>query len=114
MNIEKMNIMPSANSLKDDSKYIYKHISVPGGGFVTGFVFHPSVPDILYCRTDIGGTYRYDFESDCWISLIDHATDPDVWETYPLAIALDKQNPSYIYAMVKCTKNRRIYSKWRN
>jgi hypothetical protein len=100
MNIEKMNIMPSANSLKDDSKYIYKHISVPGGGFVTGFVFHPSVPDILYCRTDIGGTYRYDFESDCWISLIDHATDPDVWETYPLAIALGKQNPSYIYAMV--------------
>jgi hypothetical protein len=31
---------------------------------------------------------------------VDHATDADVWETYPLAIALDKQNPSYIYTMV--------------
>lgn len=81
-------------------KYVYKHISVPGGGFVTGFVFHPSVPEILYCRTDIGGCYRYNFKEDCWVALIDHATDSDVWETYPLAIALDKQNPNYIYTMV--------------
>lgn len=85
--------------LIESGKYIYKPISVPGGGFVTGFVFHPSVPRILYCRTDIGGTYRYDFEKGCWISLIDHVTDPGVWETYPLAIALDKQNPSYLYIM---------------
>lgn len=85
---------------KESEKYIYKSISVPGGGFVTGFVFHPSVPGILYCRTDIGGIYRYDFGNDCWVSLIDHATDPEVWETYPLAIALDRQKPGYIYAMV--------------
>lgn len=83
-----------------DEKYTYKPISVPGGGFVTGFVFHPIVPNVLYCRTDIGGNYRYDFDKDRWISLIDHATDPNAWETYPLSIALDAQNPSYIYAMV--------------
>lgn len=86
--------------LKESGKYSYKSISVPGGGFVTGFVFHPTVPDILYCRTDIGGTYRFDFQNKCWVSLIDHATDPNVWETYPLAIALDRQQPSYIYVMV--------------
>ncbi|WP_040949782.1 hypothetical protein [Gorillibacterium massiliense] len=85
---------------KESGKYVYQSIPVPGGGFVTGFVFHPEVPDILYCRTDIGGTYRYDFAKDTWVSLIDHATDPNVWETYPLSIALDRQNPSYIYAMV--------------
>lgn len=84
---------------KESEKYIYKPISVPGGGFVTGFVFHPATRDILYCRTDIGGIYRYDFNKDSWISLIDHATDPGVFETYPLALALDRQNPSYIYAM---------------
>ncbi|MHA6533944.1 WD40/YVTN/BNR-like repeat-containing protein [Paenibacillus sp. BAC0078] len=86
--------------LKESGKYSYKSISVPGGGFVTGFVFHPTVPDILYCRTDIGGTYRFDFQNKSWVSLIDHATDPNMWETYPLAIALDRQNPSYIYVMV--------------
>ncbi|MDF2869227.1 MAG: BNR/Asp-box repeat [Anaerocolumna sp.] len=81
-------------------KYVYKSVSVPGGGFVTGFVFHPAVPDILYCRTDIGGIYRYDFKKDCWISLIDSATDTEVWKTYPLSIALDRNNPGYLYAMV--------------
>lgn len=81
-------------------KYVYKPISVPGGGFVTGFVFHKSVPDIMYCRTDIGGCYRYDFKKDSWVSLIDHATDPDKWETYPLSIALDENHPNYVYTMV--------------
>lgn len=84
----------------ESGKYKYKNIPIPGGGFVTGFVFHPTVPNILYCRTDIGGNYRYDFNNDCWISLIDHATDPGKWETYPLSIALDKNNPSYIYSTV--------------
>lgn len=97
---EKLNVSTDVSRYKESGKYIYKPISVPGGGFVTGFVFHPSAPNILYCRTDIGGNYRYDFEKDSWISLIDHATDPNAWETYPLAIALDKQNPSYIYTMV--------------
>lgn len=89
-------------------KYVYKSIPVPGGGFVTGFVFHPTVPNILYCRTDIGGSYRYDFENNSWVSLVDHATDPDVWETYPLSIALDKQNPSYIYQMEGLYPNHKI------
>ncbi|MDT8719254.1 endoglucanase [Clostridium sp. 19966] len=89
-----------ADNLNKREKYMYKSISVPGGGFVTGFLFHPSVPNILYCRTDIGGNYRYDFEKRCWISLVDHVKDSERWETYPLSIALDKQNPSYLYTMV--------------
>lgn len=88
--------------------YVYKPISVPGGGFVTGFVFHPTVSDLLYCRTDIGGTYRYDFNSDQWVSLIDHATDPGVWETYPLSIALDKQNPNYLYVLTGLIPTHKI------
>ena len=88
------------NKYIESGQYEYKHIPIPGGGFVTGFVFHPAVPGILYARTDIGGAYRYNFQEDSWISLIDHATDPGMWETFPLSLALDRQNPSYIYAMV--------------
>lgn len=80
--------------------YDYKSVPIPGGGFVTGFVFHPKEKNILYCRTDIGGCYRFDYENHSWISLIDHATDPNKWETYPLSIALDPNNPSYVYTMV--------------
>ncbi len=68
--------------------YTYKNCPVPGGGFVTGFVFHKTADDVLYCRTDIGGTYRYDFEKGIWKSLIDHCTDDDSSECYPISIAL--------------------------
>ena len=80
-------------------KYTYKSIPIPGGGFVTGFLFHPKQPDILYCRTDIGGNYRYDFKARRWISLVGHVTDPGQWETFPLAIAIDSVNPDYLYTV---------------
>ncbi len=76
--------------------YTYKNCPVPGGGFVTGFVFHKTAPDILYCRTDIGGTYRYDFKEEVWKSLIDHCTDDDSSECYPISIALS-DNPNDLF-----------------
>lgn len=80
--------------------YTYKSLSVPGGGFVTGFLFHPEEKDILYCRTDIGGVYRYDFKDNLWISLVDQVTDVEKWKTYPLSIALDPRYPNRLYMSV--------------
>lgn len=77
--------------------YQYRHASVPGGGFVTGFVFHPKSRQILYARTDIGGVYRYQFAEKHWISLMDHVRAPDRWESYPLSIALDPRRPERLY-----------------
>lgn len=77
--------------------YEYHHAPVPGGGFVTGFCFHPVKKDILYARTDIGGVYRYDFTSKTWSSLMDHVTDIGKWESYPLSIALDPVHPDWLY-----------------
>lgn len=77
--------------------YVYDNLKIPGGGYVTGFAFHPSVPEILYARTDIGGCYRYDFKNDSWISLVEHVTHIDRSETFPLAIALDPEDPATLY-----------------
>lgn len=85
--------------------YRYQHAPVPGGGFVTGFCYHPKQKDILYARTDIGGVYRYDFDADTWISLMDHVKATEKWESYPLSIALDASHPSWLYLVAGDRKN---------
>ena len=52
--------------------YQYRNLPIPGGGYVTGFLYSEREKDVLYIRTDIGGTYRFDPEKQCWISLIPH------------------------------------------
>jgi len=77
--------------------YEYHNLPIPGGGYVTGFVFHKKQKDVLYCRTDIGGVYRYDYDKQSWKSLIDHVTTDKLDETFPIAVALDEKNPDKIY-----------------
>lgn len=89
----------------DDIKYNYHSLSVPGGGFVTGFVFHPNIKNILYARTDIGGIYRFDFENKKWHSLADWITEFNRHLALPLSIALDEDKPNMLYAM--CGNSRK-------
>lgn len=78
-------------------RYEYKNAPIPGGGYVTGLLYHPVKKDILYARTDIGGTYRFDFEKNCWKSLIEHVTSEHLEETYPIALGLDAKHPERLY-----------------
>lgn len=77
--------------------YAYKNLPIPGGGYVTGFLYHKKEKNILYARTDIGGTYRFDFCKQNWVSLIGHVTMNDLSETFPIAIALDDNAPNVLY-----------------
>lgn len=77
--------------------YEYHNAPIPGGGYVTGLLYHQQVPGILYARTDIGGVYRYEADQKRWKSLIDHVTMADLDETYPAAIALDDRYPERLY-----------------
>ena len=77
--------------------YQYRNCPIPGGGYVTGFVFHSTQPGILYARTDIGGTYRFDSEKQRWYSLIDHVKGENPAETFPVALGLDGNDPDLLY-----------------
>lgn len=77
--------------------YEYKNLPIPGGGYVTGFLYHPKQKDVLYARTDIGGTYRYDAKEQRWVSLISHVTMKDLSETFPISMALDDADPAMLY-----------------
>ncbi|MGN0402356.1 MAG: endoglucanase [Acetatifactor sp.] len=73
--------------------YVYKNLPIPGGGYVTGFLYSKKEKDVLYARTDIGGTYRFDVKTQTWISLIPHVTMEDLSETFPISFALDEEKP---------------------
>lgn len=77
--------------------YEYKNLPIPGGGYVTGFLYHKRQKDVLYARTDIGGTYRYDAGIQKWESLIPHVTMRDLSETFPISLALDEKRPNLLY-----------------
>lgn len=77
--------------------YVYQNLPIPGGGYVTGFIFHRKKKGVFYTRTDIGGTYRFDDEKKRWKSLIEHVTMEDISETFPIALALDDAHPERLY-----------------
>ncbi len=77
--------------------YCYRNLPIPGGGYVTGFLFHPRKKGLMYLRTDIGGTYRYDAVEEKFVSLINHVTMEDLSETFPIALAVDDNYPERLY-----------------
>lgn len=77
--------------------YRYRHMPIGGGGYVTGFFFHPNDPRTMYCRTDIGGVYRFDYDTQAWVSLIDHVSPEDLRECCPISAALDPTRPGRLY-----------------
>ncbi|MBQ7944334.1 MAG: endoglucanase [Lachnospiraceae bacterium] len=76
--------------------YEYRNLPIPGGGYVTGFLYSDSA-DALYIRTDIGGAYRFERKNKMWKSLADHVTMDDLSETFPFAIATDNRKPGSLY-----------------
>ncbi len=75
--------------------YTYRNAPIPGGGYVTGFLYHPNVQGVLYCRTDIGGVYRFD--GGRWVSLMDHVTGEAFAESFPIALAADPEDANTLY-----------------
>jgi xyloglucan-specific exo-beta-1,4-glucanase len=52
--------------------YVWKNVTILGGGFVTGIEFSPVAAGVIYARTDVGGAYRWDPSAKVWIPLTDH------------------------------------------
>lgn len=87
--------------------YEYKNLPIPGGGYVTGFLYGKTEDEnrpVLYARTDIGGTYRFEEKEEKWVSLISHVTQEDLNETFPIALAVDDLYPGRL--LIACGVDR--------
>lgn len=77
--------------------YTWRNVAIRGGGYVTGLVFHPTTPDALFARTDVGGAYRWDAARRTWLPLndgIDRANG-DLYGV--LSLAIDPRDAQKVY-----------------
>jgi hypothetical protein len=77
--------------------YTWKNVQIVGGGFVDGIIFHPSEPNLRYCRTDMGGAYRWEESLKRWIPLLDWVSYEDNNLMGVESIAIDPNNPDRLY-----------------
>ncbi len=89
----------NAQNIKSVQTQEYEWSSVPivGGGFVDGFICHPHFRGVRYCRTDMGGAYRWNDESKEWEPLLDWVSDAESNLQGIESIALDPENPKKVY-----------------
>ena len=77
--------------------YTWRNVQIAGGGFIPGIVYSPSVPGLVYVRTDIGGAYRRDPGTATWTPL----TDWIGWQDWGLSgiasLALDPNDGNKVY-----------------
>jgi photosystem II stability/assembly factor-like uncharacterized protein len=77
--------------------YAWKNVSFVGGGFVTGIVFHPTARNVRYCRTDIGGAYRWSAEAKRWVPLLDWLPYEELNLMGVESVAVDPGDPDRVY-----------------
>jgi hypothetical protein len=93
-----MTCWSSANLMAQNHvSYTFKSVQIVGGGFVDGIVFHPVSKGVRYCRTDMGGAYRWNDTDKRWEPMLDWVS----YEDYNLmgveSIALDPNDPNKLF-----------------
>ncbi len=83
----------------EEAKYTWRNVPIQGGGYVTGLLFHPHEKNVLYARTDVGGSYRWRDESNEWIALNDGTAKEHVDDSGILAMAIDPKDSNAIYLL---------------
>ncbi|MEO8806271.1 MAG: hypothetical protein ABI433_09320, partial [Burkholderiaceae bacterium] len=75
----------------------WKTVKMGGGGYITGILYHPTVQNLRYARTDVGGAYRWDNAIASWTSLSDGFGRPDRSAEGVESMAVDPSDPNKVY-----------------
>ena len=69
-------------------------LRIGGGGFVSGIITGKKA---MYARTDVGGAYRYNYDTDSWEQLLSFVNDADRGMLCVDAIAIDPTDDDTAY-----------------
>jgi len=87
----------AVDSLEDS--YKWGTMRIGGGGFVSGIV---TGKDVMYARTDVGGAYRYNYDTESWEQLLDFINDADRGLLSVDAMAIDPTDDNTVYFLCGC------------
>jgi photosystem II stability/assembly factor-like uncharacterized protein len=88
-------VLFSISLVNAQQPYEWKSVIVGGGGFVPGLQFNETEKNLLYARTDIGGSYRWDEETKTWIAITDAMDNGN--DMGNMSIATDPVEPNRLY-----------------
>ncbi len=85
---------------QNTSGYKWDNVKIGGGGFVNAVIACPTQQNLFYARTDVGGAYRWEEQTQSWTSLLDFA-DYEHRAYYGVeSLAIDPQEPNRVYMSV--------------
>jgi len=88
------------NTMHSNAQYSWKNLPLGGGGFVSAVITCPTEKNLVYCRTDVGGAYKWVDASKSWLPLIDWIADDQVGFMGVEALAIDPSAPAKLYMLV--------------
>ena len=74
-------------------------LRIGGGGFVSGIV---TGKDVMYARTDVGGAYKYNYNTECWEQLFGFINEADRGLLSVDAMAIDPTDDDTVYFLCGC------------
>lgn len=89
------------------SKYEWGNVEIVGGGYTSGLYYNKSEEGLVYARTDIGGAYRMDKETNRWIPLTDEFNNDDYTYYGIDGLVTDEKEPNRVYLLAG------MYSMWK-
>ena len=75
----------------------FGNVVMGGGGYVTGIIACPAQTNLFYCKTDVGGAYRWDEPTQSWIPLLDWNSQNETTYQGVESMAVDPQAPAKLY-----------------
>jgi len=75
----------------------WQSVKYGGSGYVTGLIFHPTSPNVLYARTDMGGVYRRDTATSGWTPITDSFGIREEFYNGAESVALDPTDDKRVY-----------------
>lgn len=79
--------------------YEWGTLGISGGGFVSGIV---TGKEVMYCRTDVGGAYKYNYDTEEWEQLLDFLNESERGFLSVDAMCIDPTDDDTVYMLCGC------------